>query len=191
MFHSPTHWAYTHSYYILLVSSPSSVPISFPPFPSCFSPSSLTPLPSHSCTFSFTCTSFYLITIPSSFFLTPSPLLFPLFFLLHSSSSSSPIDNRRQYLPPPPLTHFLPVTPLPLSYFSLSTSSFSFSLSSSALQWNKRLQADESLFSMMAAIHHWDCTRARPRGDKRQWDIRRRKGEWIEREAGDESRASL
>lgn len=74
----------------------------------------------------------------SPHFIPPPPSLLPPGFF-----SSSSVDS----------------SILLLLYFLLSSHCLIFSLSSSALQWNKRLQADESLFSVMAAIHHWDCTR--------------------------------
>lgn len=118
---------------------------------------------------------FHLIIHPLSKTL-PSPLLFLLFLLL-------PIP-----LPPPQhpetvkdiifllLLHLLfspPISPLALPWFSLFSSSSS---SSSALQWNKRLRADESLCSVMAVIHHWDCTRERE-GGRETWRVRRRERE--------------
>lgn len=98
----------------------------------------------------------------------PKPVSGCLNRILMLISSSS----FRQYLPRPPIDKFSTVTShLLLFYFPFHPSlllfflfCFSFvskieyscsTLPLPALLWNERLQADESLFSVMAAIYHW------------------------------------
>lgn len=63
-------------------------------------------------------------------------------------------------------TLFSPVQPLHLRYQVVLSPLLFLRKSSSflALQWNKRLRADESLCSVMVVIHHWDCTRESEEG---------------------------